>query len=203
MRMQYQELKRRILELINQYSVAGETISPAYNNQSDYIKRIPGLINDALLRIQTECRPLVESCRFPGDSGARYGDMMCHNLPGQFRELKTGGVYRIKDGKFEPFGQYRLIGNNEILFPEDGNAEYMVEYYSEPEYLIENPHDGYYVDESHEVLAAACYYAAAMLVLDKNEYQYTALYNEFLRRMEGMRRQPTAEVSTIVDVYGW
>ena len=129
--------------------------------------------------------------------------MMCHNLPGQFRELKTGGVYRIKDGKFEPFGQYRLIGNNEILFPEDGNAEYMVEYYSEPEYLIENPHDGYYVDESHEVLAAACYYAAAMLVLDKNEYQYTALYNEFLRRMEGMRRQPTAEVSTIVDVYGW
>ncbi|MBQ9493796.1 MAG: hypothetical protein IJR54_08710 [Oscillibacter sp.] len=197
----YGDLKRRVLELINRYSVAGETISPAYNNQSDDILRIPGLINDALLRIRTEACPRVVTCSFSHDFGQRYGDRKAYILPDAFRGIKTGGVYRDTGSRFEPFGDYRLLGERMILFPDDG-ATYVVEYYRAPECLPENPADGYDMSEEPEALTAACYYAAAMLIADRNEYRHTTLYNEFLRRMEGMVRQPTAEISTVVDVYG-
>ena len=196
----YRELKRKVLELINQYSVAGETISPAYNNQSDYIARIPGLINDALQRIRTEARPRVSTYMF-SNGGTLYGDMKMHSLPMGYRGVKTGGVYRISEGKFEPFGGYRLIGETSVLFPDDG-ASYMMEYYAAPDYIPENPSDEYDMDEDPEILTAACYFAAAMLVVDRNEYHYTVLYNEFQRRVAGMVRPPTAEISTITDVYG-
>ena len=198
---QYKDIRRRVLELMNQYSVAGERISPAYNNQSDYISRIPGLINDALFRILTEARPHVGTCSYPGGDGTRHGNMRRHTLPRGCRGIKTGGVYRSDDNGFKPCGDYRLVGENLILFPDDG-AEYIVEYYRKPERLTDDPSDEYEIDEDAEVLAAACYYAAAMLTVDKNEYQYAALYNEFLRRMEGMTTPPTAEISTVADVYG-
>ena len=49
--MKYARIKRTVLELLNQYSIAGEIISPAYNNQSDDMHRIPTFINHALLDI--------------------------------------------------------------------------------------------------------------------------------------------------------
>ena len=42
-----------------------------------------------------------------------------------------------------------------------------------------------------------------MLVVDKNEYHYAALYNEFTRRLTGLIRPQTAEITPIVDVYGF
>ena len=199
--MTYIELKRKVLELMNQYSVAGTAISPAYNNQSDYIRRIPGLLNDALLRIRTEARPRIATHSFSNE-GQQYGDKRMFSLPHGYRGIKTGGVYRIVDGKFEAFGQYRLLGESRILFPDD-NASYMIEYYADPDYLPADPSDEYCADEDPEILTAACYFAAAMLVVDKNEYHYAALYNEFTRRLTGLVRPQTAEITPIVDVYGF
>ncbi|MBR3569281.1 MAG: hypothetical protein IKN96_00560 [Oscillibacter sp.] len=56
----YAEIKRFTLELIDRHSVAGETVSPAYNNQSDYIGRIPNLINAALTQIALTVSPARE-----------------------------------------------------------------------------------------------------------------------------------------------
>lgn len=161
----YRELKRKVLELINQYSVGGAAVSPDYNNQSDYIGRIPGLINDALQRIRTEARPRVDVRSF-SNGGTRYGDMTLYSLPQEYRVVKTGGVYRISDGKFEPFGGYRLLGEQSILFPADG-ASYMMEYYCAPDYIPEDPDDESGTDEDPEILTAACYFAAAMLSVDR------------------------------------
>ena len=102
--MNYGEIKRFTLELIDRYSVAGETVSPAYNGQSDYIRRIPNLINSALAQIA----PFEEPDRLPADPPDAY-------------ELSA------------PFAQVQC----------------------------------------------ACYYAAALLVADENEFLYSALMNEF------------------------
>ena len=51
--MTYAEIKRQTLELANMYSIAGEPVPGSYNNQQDYLNRIPSLINTALVNIRT------------------------------------------------------------------------------------------------------------------------------------------------------
>ena len=199
--MTYRNIKRKVLELIDRYSVAGETISPAYNGQSDFLHRIPGLINDAVLKIRTEARPLTGSRMLRG--GVKQGSMKIYGLPGECRRIKTGGVYRIAGGEYLPTANYRLIGDRNILLPDDG-ADYMVEYYCQnPECLPDDPSDNYEVEEEPEILTAACYYAAGMLAMDDKEFVYAGLYNEFQSRMNAMSLPPTAEISVIQDVYGF
>lgn len=64
----YGDIKRFTLELIDQYSAAGETVSPAYNNQADYIGRIPNLINAAL----TQIAPFASPARLPANPTDSY-----------------------------------------------------------------------------------------------------------------------------------
>ena len=45
--MTYGELKNRVLQYIFSYSIAGDEIQLSYNNQEDYVKQIPGLLNSA------------------------------------------------------------------------------------------------------------------------------------------------------------
>ena len=102
--MTYAEIKRFTLELIDRSTVAGEAVSPAYNGQSDYIQRIPNLINSALAQIA-------------------------------------------------PF--------------------------EEPDRLPANPPDAYELSAPFAQVQCACYYAAALLVADENEFLYATLMNEF------------------------
>ena len=39
--MTYGELKNYVLQLLNQYSTAGTLTPPTYNNQADYLARLP------------------------------------------------------------------------------------------------------------------------------------------------------------------
>lgn len=200
--MTYGELKRKVLELIGRYSIAGALVSSDYNNQSDYENRIPGLLNDAFLRIRTEARPRVSVAYFR-NGGTRLGDMRMFVLPSGYRGIKTGGVFLISDGSFRPSANYRLLGERSVLFPDDG-AERMIEYYENPEALPGSPEDGYEThDADAEVMAAACYYAASMLLLGRDEFAHVSLCNEFESRLAGMRRPPTAEISEIEDAYGY
>ena len=51
--MDYKWARDFTLELINQYSIAGGEIATTYNNQADYIRRIPKLLNDAQIYVAT------------------------------------------------------------------------------------------------------------------------------------------------------
>lgn len=46
------------LQLINQYSIAGSLVSASYNNQQDYLLRIPLLVNDAQNYIATTAKKI-------------------------------------------------------------------------------------------------------------------------------------------------
>ena len=47
--MTYGQMRDRVLMLLNQYSIAGGKIRVTYNNQADYLTRVPGAVNEALV----------------------------------------------------------------------------------------------------------------------------------------------------------
>ena len=129
----YEAIRRYTLELINRQSVAGETFSPAYNNQSDIESRIPNLINAALTQIALAV-----------------------------------------NGALEPL----------------------------PSRLPVEPDDADELDAPFPWIQAACYYAAAYLVADENEFLYAALMNEYETFLNRLKNRVYATYETAPDAYG-
>ena len=86
--MTYGELKRKVLELMDRATVAGSDISPAYNGQSDVLRRIPGLLNDAVMRIRDRI-PLEDQVLLGKTQGEAVGPYRRYALPEDFWLFKT------------------------------------------------------------------------------------------------------------------
>ena len=198
--MLYSEIKRETLGHINQYTMAGSQVPASYNNQEDYLNRIPLLINEGVMNIRTLVKP--EPVLFKLVSGEDYGDMIRYELPEDFWSLKTGGVSLIRDDRFEKTNQYRLIGKKHILVPQKARGSYTVEYYKYPNRLpIDKTPDDFDLDEDIEVIQAATYYAAANLVMLEDEFAYSSLYNDYESRLTRISRGITVEVQPVEDAY--
>ena len=198
--MRYGDLKREVLSHINQYTMSGSEVPPSYNDQADYLNRIPVLVNEALVNIRTLVKP--ETVVYPLVGGEVYGGMVKHQLPEDFWSLRTGGVSEIRGGRFQRSNEYRLLGRKEILVPQ--GREMTVEYYRYP---VQLPLDktlteDFVIDEDLEVLQTASYYAAAYLVLQEDEFAFAALYNDYESRLGRISPGITAEVQPVADVYG-
>ena len=198
--MKYADIKRAVLSHINQYTMAGAQVAPTYNNQADYLNRIPVLLNEALVNIRTLVKPIPVV--LPLTDGEPYGGMIRYELPTDCWTIKTGGVSVIRDGRFRRTNQYRLQGRKYILVPDDG--EYTVEYYRYPVQLPLDSTltDSYEVEEDPEVIQAATYYASAYLVLQEDEFAYATLYNDYESRLGRISPGITAEVQPVEDSYG-
>lgn len=193
--MQYGAIKRKVLEYLHHYSIAGSVVSPAYNNQSDYVSRIPGLINDAI----AEIRDLYPKRRMYQLNGGRIqGDWALYSFPPDCRQLCTGGVY-VGDS-VERTHDFRLFGESGILVPNDG-LRYWIEYYQIPEQMGLDPDDNYDFNEDLSAIDAACTYAASWLALDDDQFDHTALNNLFEGKLERMRPRLTAEIHEIPGVF--
>ena len=201
--MLYSEIKRETLGHLNQYSIAGTPVAASYNNQADYLNRIPLLINEGVMNIRTLVKP--EPVVYPLLSGEEYGDMIRYDLPNDFWSLRTGGVTVIRDGKFRRTNQYMLQGKKTILIPKAAQGSYTVEYYKYPAQLPTNGslNDDYDLPEDREVIQAATYYAAAQLALMDDEFVYASLYNDYESRLGRIGGRATAEFQTTQDVYGF
>ena len=199
--MKYAEIKRQTLELANMNTIAGETVPGTYNNQQDYLNKIPSLINTALGNIRTLVKRSPEVYEL--EEGEPVGNMIRYSLPGDFYALKTGGVCRVYKGRFEKTNLYRLQGRNYILVPKDAPGNYMVEYYRYPVQLPLNPSDDYDMEEDPEVIQTAMYYAAAYLVLPDDQFMYTVLYNDYESRLGRISPGITAELQQVDDVYAF
>lgn len=197
--MLYSEIKRETLGHINQYSVAGTPVAASYNNQADYLNRIPLLINEGLVNIRTFVKP--EPVVYPLTNGEGFGDFIRYELPEDFWSMKTGGVSVVRNGRFEKTNEYRLMGKKYILIPQADEGSYMVEYYKYPESLPISPADNFDLEEDIEVIQTATYYAAAQLVMLEDEFAYSALYNDYESRLGRISRGITAEVAPVQDAY--
>ena len=194
--MTYREIKRRVLEHINRATIAGQEVSPAYNGQSDDLMRIPGLINEAVVSIRTLARP--ETGVFTPEEGESMYGMKKYDLPTDFRSMKGGGVYQVKDGRLESFGGWRLFGSRAILLPE---GRFLVEYCRYPDLLPEDPEEDFDYVQDVEVLYAAIYYAAANLVMPEDEFVYSALMRDYENRFARMIAPVACTTGNIGDVY--
>lgn len=195
--IQYKELEREVLELINQYSIAGESVSPAYNNQADYLARIPNLLNSALMDIRTGPIPARASATLR-DGADVGGGWVRYPFPDDCWRILSGGVFRLSsDRPPEPAAQFRFIGNAVIL----PQGEFAVEYFRYPPHIPSPPISNYMVQEDDDILHAAALYAAAQLVMMEDEFTYAALSNEYETRIVRMRPPVTAEISSVTDRY--
>lgn len=204
--MLYSEIKREVLGHINQYSVAGTPVAASYNNQSDYLNRIPVLVNEGLVNVRTFVKPdpVVYTLR----GGQQFGNMLRFELPNDFWSLRSGGVSVATSRGFHKTNDYRLQGKKYILVPKDSNT-YMVEYYKYPDLLPldKTLTDSFDLDEDIEVIQAATYYAAANLVMMEDEFAYASLYNDYESRLSRISPGITTEVHGVSDSYnfntGW
>lgn len=199
--MRYSDIKRETLGHINRYSVAGTPVSQYYNNQEDYLNRIPILINEAVVNIRTLVKP--EAVVFPLTYGKEYGDMIRYELPSDFWSLKTGGVTVIRDGRFQRTNEYRIQGKKYILVPKDSGSRFTVEYYRYPSQLPLDAEDDFELSEDLEVIQTATYYAAANLILHSDETMYSYLYNDYESRLARISNGVTVEVQPVQDVYAF
>lgn len=200
--MLYSEIKRETLGHIDQYSIAGTQVAPSYNNQADYLSKLPVYINEALVNIRTLVKP--DPVVYPLNGGQVYGDLMRFQLPDDFWSLKSGGVSVIEDGKFRKTNNFRLQGKKYILIPKDA-GNYTIEYYKYPEQLPLDSTltESYNLDEDIEVIQAATYYAAANLVMREDEFMYVSLYNDYESRLTRISRGVTMEVQPTQDAYNF
>ena len=132
--MTYGELKRKVLELMDRATVAGSDISPAYNGQSDVLRRIPGLLNDAVMRIRDRI-PLEDQVLLGKTQGEVVGPYRRYALPEDFWLFKTGYVWRVEQDKLLPWKDWQRCGDAILLPP----GQFWVRYYKYPALLPADP----------------------------------------------------------------
>ena len=203
--MNYGWAKNFVLQLLNQYSRAGEQVAATYNGQSDDIARIPALLNDAQIYAATafpagRIRTVDTLDAMPCKENNNWN---IYDLPKNFFQLFGGGLIRTDGKDAMRFAGYRLIGRDALAIPGDAGTDFLVEYYRYPRVIGLEPEDTLELDNSLEVQAALPYYAAAHLAADRDPFLYQVLMNEFENRMARMTGEPHAEVLNIEDVYGF
>lgn len=203
--MNYGQMRDFILQLINRYSVAGTKYQPSYNNQQDYLNRIPMLINDGLVYIASAIRKMPTQHILCPNRGEPYGNgYIRHMLPEDCLEICSGGmmVPGARYGEPRFLKEYILQEPDYILIPAWMKKDVVLEYYRRPQLLPDAPTDDARVDATLDVQSAVCYYVAAHLVIFDDNYVYTTLYNEFENRAARLIQAPTTEIRGVYDAYG-
>jgi len=200
--MTYREFKDYVLQLIHQYSIAGAQIPATYNNQADFLTRIPALANDALVYLATTARRLRASAELVQCDS--FGSWNVYELPDDFWQLRTGGLTGADAaGNAVRADRFRLLGERRIAVPAEPAAVWRAEYYRYPAELPAEPADTELLDCPPEAAYAAAFYAAAHLAMPDDPAAQAALYNEFETRLSRLGELPAAELGTVCGVYDW
>jgi len=201
--MTYGQVRDLTLQLINRYSVAGTQVAEHYNNQADYLARIPGLVNDAMMEIATTVRPIFAEYDLDANTGRSYGDgWVAFDMPNDFFRIAGGGVPRFRKRRYHRFSQFRWLGESTLLIREKALAdELFVEYYRYPVQLPAQPDDETPLDNVPVTHSALAYYAAAQLMMQDDAFQYATLYNKYEDKLSKMIPAPYTEPVITEDVY--
>lgn len=201
--MDYKWAKDYTLELINQYSIAGAVTPETYNNQADYIARIPKLLNDAQMYVATSVGKIRAVEELENLSCDDNGKWRVYTMPRDYWQLCSGGLIRYDEhGELERCNLYHAIGANQIAVSKSVSGNMSAEYYRLPRSLPENPADDEPLDNTVPAQMTLPYYVAAHLVMYDNAFAYQALMNEFETRLNRLVGAPTIIYGTVADTYG-
>lgn len=217
--MTYQEVKKQVLKLLNQYTIAGSGVPDTYNNQADYIKRIPGLINDAMMELSTTVRKIEARCELTEEGvvdadDSVVGDVavsdhqVVYCLPEDMYQFPSGSVFRYRDGTngdLQRFSLFMLRGRKCIVLPKRAlKAGGSLIYYRYPVLLPEEDADidpTAELDNVPEVHRAIPYYVAGTLALHDDPFLASTLMNAYEDKLAKMQPEITAETGPVRDVY--
>ena len=200
--MNYGDFKNRVLMLINQYTIAGNEIALSYNNQDDYVLRIPSLLDSCQRYLATTTKPIY--AEFPldwADAEEKEG-FYIFTMPDDFYQLIGRGIPTMKNGQFKMYHRYRWMGRKKLVIPCKDKGEMTVHYHRYPVAVPADPADDFQLDNEPDAQEAAAYYVAANLVMYDNAFAYSALYNEFESRRQQMFERPQAEYESVEELYG-
>lgn len=199
--MNYAWARDFTLELIDQYSVAGKKVLPSYDNQADYLHKIPRLLDDAATLAATTSHKLREIAPLSCLEHKAYGTWAVYTLPKDCWQM-CGGLIRLTGAGCERDHSFRLLGSDAFAVPAALDGDLSVEYFRKPRLLGESPAEDAELDNTQAVQQAQPYYAAAHLVMLDNAFAYAALLNEFERKLAVPGELPQAEFHAVQDVYG-
>lgn len=201
--MNYGQARDQVLRLLNQYTVAGVPVPETYNNQKDYLLRIPGLLNDAMMEIATTVRLIGVTVALNTLESTDLGQQIRYTMPQDFYRLRSGDVVRTVEGQVLHTRHYLLQGKSYLLVPKEEAGDFSVTYYRYPTLLPDKPSDTAPLDNTPETHLALPYYAAAMLCAHDEPYLSALLQNKFADRVRAMGPGITAEAAQTADVYGF
>ena len=203
------------LNLIQQESIAGTVIPGTYNNQQDYLNKIPGLINAAQLDIATTTKPIPAEITLgemkAGIEGSGYEEKngnYIYTLPSNMWQRRGSGLIvpapypePFRGLRFNRYNRMRMIGNEKLILPEPLPDSTILEYYRYPRELTRNSFDTEDLDNVREAQAAVPYYVAAHVVMYDDAFLYATLQNEYTAKKEALRELAHTEIDVVQDVY--
>ncbi len=199
--MNYKWARDFALQLINQYSTAGTLTSPSYNNQADYLARIPKLLEDAQMFAATTAAPIRHTEPLSALRCDENGAWLVYTLPKDCWQMCSTGLIRYDGSNFQRFHRYHLVGTNQFAVAKGLGGEIHVEYFRYPRKLGDAPRDTDELDNTPQVQMALPYYVAAYLVMQDDAFAFSALSNEFDARLARLGERPRAQVGIVEDAY--
>ena len=186
-----------MLGLINQAQARGVELDEYYNDQADYLQRIPGLYNAAMLELASEAVTLVGVMEPTQSSTVRSPEgFVAVAVPDDFIAMTGDGIPVVRGGQMTRIKGYYMVGADTVMIRSDLVENGVLEYRRRPERLPMDPAEidaDKQLDGTEEMQNAAAYYAAAMLVLQDDAFAYSALRNEYDDKLSEMKKRLRAE----------
>jgi len=198
--MNYRMIKEQVLKLLNQYTIAGTPVAATYNNQQDYLNRIPSLCNDAMLEIATTVRKLPAMMTL--ENGEEFGDMVRYSMPEDFYQFSSGDTLATSDGHILHTNRFMLHGKQYLLVPKEEAGNHVFVYYRYPRLLAEDPADDEMLDGDPETHFAIPFYVASLLAAHDDPYLCSLLMNKYEDKLRKMMPKISAEGHAVQDAYG-
>lgn len=207
--MNYGEARDLSLHLIHQESIAGTRIPGTYNNQQDYLDKIPGLINAAQMDLATTSKKIPASVMLGEMEFTDMGESRIYKLPADMWQRRGSGILvpasrdlREQGLVYRRFNQCKDLGRDRIVLPKGLPEDSILEYWRYPIRLSAEPVDTDELDNVPEAQEAVPYYVAAHIVIWDDPFLYASFYNEYAEKKMQMMELPTTEPSVVEDVYG-
>lgn len=195
--MTYGDFKNFVLGLINQAQARGMELDEYYNDQADYLQRIPGLYNAAMLELASEAVTLVGVMEPVQSTTVRpCNGFIALKVPDDFIAMTGDGIPVVRGGQMTRIKGYYMVGADTVMIRNDLVENGILEYRRRPERLPMDPIEidaTKQLDGTEEMQTAAAYYTAAMLVLQDDAFAYSALRNEYDDKLSEMKKRLRAE----------
>ena len=205
--MTYEQVKNQVLKLLNQYTIAGSAVTDVYNNQQDYIRRMPGLINDALTEICTTVRKIEAQLALTPELAEDETEREYRfHMPADFYQFKSGAHFIQWRGQQVRNWAYDYRGQDAIVLPKElvEHGEPVLVYYRYPNLLDEDDENiapSTALDSTADVHRVIPYYVAGTLALHDDPFLASTLLNAYEDKLAKLQRDVATTTLPTTDVY--